>query len=81
LTPSPAAARPLPDASSIGVGMLGYAFMGKAHSRALLALRHLDVPLRPELVSLSGRDERAVEEASARWGRAESGHSDAVTSR
>jgi len=51
--------------------MLGYAFMGKAHSRALLALRHLDVPLRPELVSISGRDARAVEEARARWGWAE----------
>jgi predicted dehydrogenase len=45
--------------------------MGKAHSRALLALRQLDVPLRPELVSLSGRDARAVEEARARWGWAE----------
>jgi predicted dehydrogenase len=51
--------------------MLGYAFMGKAHSRALLELRHLDVPLRPELVSISGRDARAVEEARARWGWAE----------
>src|SRR5438477_421102 len=51
--------------------MLGYAFMGKAHSRALLALRHLDVPLRPELVSISGRNARAVEEARARWGWAE----------
>src|SRR5438552_7753886 len=45
--------------------------MGKAHSRALLALRHLDVSLRPELVSISGRDARAVEEARARWGWAE----------
>ena len=51
--------------------MLGYAFMGKAHSRALLALRHLDVPLRPELVSISGRNAAAVEEARARWGWAE----------
>ena len=40
----------------IGVAMLGYAFMGQAHSRALQALRHLDVPLRPELVSISGRN-------------------------
>ncbi|HYZ78862.1 MAG TPA: Gfo/Idh/MocA family oxidoreductase [Gaiellaceae bacterium] len=51
--------------------MLGYAFMGKAHSRALLALRHLDVPLRPELVSISGRTAAAVEDARARWGWAE----------
>jgi predicted dehydrogenase len=48
--------------------MLGYAFMGKAHSRALQALRHLDVPLRPELVSISGRDSAAVTAAAARLG-------------
>jgi predicted dehydrogenase len=59
---------------TIGVGMLGYAFMGKAHSRALLALRHLDVPLRPELVSISGRNADAVEAA-----RATHGWSEAVT--
>ena len=51
--------------------MLGYAFMGKAHSRALRALRNLDVPLRPELVSISGRNEDALEEARAREGWAE----------
>src|ERR687888_347762 len=45
--------------------------MGKAHSRALLALRHLDVPLRPKLVSISGRKASALEEARARWGWAE----------
>jgi len=56
----------------IGVAMLGYAFMGKAHSRALLALRHLDVPLLPELVSISGRDREAVERAREElgWGEA-----------
>jgi predicted dehydrogenase len=48
--------------------MLGYAFMGKAHSRALQALRHLDVPLRPELVSISGRDRDAVEKTREQWG-------------
>src|SRR5262245_17059976 len=53
---------------TIGVAMLGYAFMGKAHSRALLALQHLDVPLRPELVSISGRTAARVEEARAEWG-------------
>jgi predicted dehydrogenase len=53
---------------AIGVGLLGYAFMGTAHSRALLALQHLDVPLRPELVSISGRNRKAVEQARERWG-------------
>jgi predicted dehydrogenase len=52
----------------IGVGMLGYAFMGKAHSRALLTLQHLDVPLRPELVSMSGRNREALEQARDEWG-------------
>jgi predicted dehydrogenase len=56
------------DQPSIGVGLLGYAFMGKAHSHALLALRHLDVPLCPDLVSISGRDRAKVEGARARWG-------------
>jgi predicted dehydrogenase len=42
--------------------------MGEAHSRALLALQHLDVPLRPELVSISGRTREAVEQARERWG-------------
>jgi predicted dehydrogenase len=52
----------------IGVAMLGYAFMGHAYSRAFLALHQLDVPLRPELVSISGRNAQAVEEARGRWG-------------
>jgi predicted dehydrogenase len=55
----------------IGVGMLGYAFMGKAHSRALRALRELDPPLLPELVSISGRDREALEAVAARYGWAE----------
>jgi predicted dehydrogenase len=52
---------------TIGIGLLGHAFMGKAHSRALLALRHLDVPLRPALVSICGRDRAKLEEARSRW--------------
>jgi predicted dehydrogenase len=52
----------------IGVGMLGYAFMGKAHSRAFHAVRTLDPPLLPELVSISGRNRERVEEARARYG-------------
>jgi predicted dehydrogenase len=53
---------------TIGIGMLGYAFMGKAHARALAMLRQLDVPLRPELVAIAGRDEAAVAEAAWRYG-------------
>jgi predicted dehydrogenase len=51
--------------------MLGYAFMGDAYSRALLALRNQDVPLRPELVSIGGRTAEPLERARARWGWAE----------
>jgi predicted dehydrogenase len=54
----------------IGVGMLGYAFMGKAHSSAFLNVQHIawPPPLRPRLVAVAGRDEAAVAEAAARYG-------------
>jgi len=58
-------------APEIGVGMLGYGFMGKAHSRALHATLQLEPPLRPRLVSISGRDAGAVEAARAELGWAE----------
>jgi predicted dehydrogenase len=45
--------------------------MGKAHSRALRELRNLEVSLRPELVSISGRNREALEEARELWGWAE----------
>jgi predicted dehydrogenase len=59
------------DRPSIGVGMLGYAFMGKAHSRAFHDVLLLSPPLVPELVSISGRNRERVEEARARYGWAE----------
>ena len=54
----------------IGVGMLGYAFMGKAHSNALRKIAYITwpPPLEPRLVSIAGRDERAVSEAAQRYG-------------
>ncbi len=54
----------------IGVGMLGYAFMGKAHANAYKTLAYMawPPPLAPRLVSIAGRDERAVSEAAARYG-------------
>jgi predicted dehydrogenase len=58
-------------AEAIGVGMLGYAFMGKAHSRAFLAQRTLGGRLTPELVSISGRNAEKVEEARRQYGWAE----------
>ena len=57
----------------IGVGMLGYAFMGKAHSNAYKTLSYMTwpPPLAPQLVSIAGRDEAAVSEAAGRYGFAE----------
>ena len=55
---------------SIGVGMLGYAFMGKAHANAYrkLAYTTWPPPLLPRLVSISGRSAAAVAEAATRYG-------------
>src|ERR671920_654289 len=54
----------------IGVGMLGYAFMGKAHSNAYKTLAYMTwpPPLLPQLVAIAGRNEEAVAEAARRYG-------------
>src|SRR5215217_4288306 len=64
------AARGGGDVAAIGVGMLGYAFMGKAHANAYKTLAYMTwpPPLRPELVAIAGRDEPAVAEAARRYG-------------
>ena len=53
--------------------MLGYAFMGKAHSNAYKTLAYMTwpPPLLPELVAIAGRNEEAVAEAARRYGFAE----------
>lgn len=58
------------DVPRIGVGMLGYAFMGKAHSNAFKTLPYMMFPpvAIPELVAIAGRDEKAVRAAAARYG-------------
>ena len=48
---------------TIGVAMLGYAFMGNAHSRAFREASYLEPALQPRLVSISGRTAEKVEEA------------------
>jgi predicted dehydrogenase len=54
----------------IGIGMLGYAFMGKAHVNGYRTLSYMTypTPLQPRLVSIAGRDEEAVAAAAARYG-------------
>ncbi|WP_035778167.1 Gfo/Idh/MocA family oxidoreductase [Arthrobacter sp. 35/47] len=51
------------------VGMVGYAFMGAAHSHAWrTAPRFFDLPLQPELSVLVGRNASAAAEAASRMG-------------
>jgi predicted dehydrogenase len=54
----------------IGVGMLGYAFMGKAHSNAFRKIAYMTwpPPFVPRLVALAGRNEEAVAAAAQRYG-------------
>ena len=56
--------------NEIGVGMLGYAFMGKAHSNAFKKIAYMTwpPPLVPRLVGIAGRNEEAVTEAALRYG-------------
>ena len=65
-----AGARAEATAPEIGVGMLGYAFMGKAHSNAYKTLPYMMYPpvAIPRLTAIAGRDEDAVAEAARRYG-------------
>lgn len=58
------------EAPEIGVGMLGYAFMGKAHSNAMKKLPYMIYPPAaiPKLAAIAGRNEAAVAEAARRFG-------------
>ncbi|SET19482.1 Gfo/Idh/MocA family protein [Geodermatophilus poikilotrophus] len=54
---------------TLGVGLIGYAFMGAAHSQAWRTAPHFfDLPLRPELTVLAGRDAVRVADAAERLG-------------
>jgi predicted dehydrogenase len=57
-------------APEIGVGMLGYAFMGKAHTNAFKKIPYMmyPPPAIPKLVAIIGRNEGAVKEAALRYG-------------
>src|SRR5215217_6949061 len=56
--------------TEIGIGMLGYAFMGKAHSNAFKKIAYMTwpPPLEPRLVGIAGRSEAAVQDAAERYG-------------
>ena len=54
---------------TLGIGMVGYAFMGAAHSQAWrTAGRVFDLPLSPLMVALCGRDAEAAGRAAATLG-------------
>ncbi len=65
-----AGARATGEAPEIGIGMLGYAFMGKAHSNAMLKIPHMmyPPPAIPVLEAICGRDQEATAEAARRFG-------------
>jgi predicted dehydrogenase len=53
----------------LSVGMVGYAFMGAAHSQAWRsASRFFDLPLHPRMTALAGRDAARVAAAAERLG-------------
>jgi predicted dehydrogenase len=58
------------DVTEVGVGMLGYAFMGKAHTNAYKTIPYMmyPPPAVPRLVAIAGRDQGACEEAARRYG-------------
>ena len=55
------------------IGMVGYKFMGKAHSNAYRALPMFfpNAKLKPKMAVICGRDEIAVKEAAEQFGWAE----------
>ena len=53
----------------LNVAMIGYAFMGRAHSNAWRQVgRFFDVPYEPVMKVLCGRDRAAAREAAQRLG-------------
>ncbi|MFF2032534.1 Gfo/Idh/MocA family protein [Arthrobacter sp. NPDC058192] len=57
------------DPTSLRVGMVGYAFMGAAHSHAWrTAPRFFDLPLQPILTAVAGRNQQSVRDAAQKMG-------------
>lgn len=67
---SMAAAAAESQAPEIGVGMLGYAFMGKAHSNAFKKIPYMmyPPPAIPRLAAICGRNAAATHAAAVRFG-------------
>ncbi|MEU1389866.1 MULTISPECIES: Gfo/Idh/MocA family oxidoreductase [unclassified Nonomuraea] len=57
------------DKTTIGVGMIGYAFMGRVHSQAWRSVgAFFDLPLAPRMAVLAGRSKEQTAAAAARLG-------------
>ncbi len=55
--------------AEIGVGLVGYKFMGRAHSNGYRQVAHFfDVDPAPKMVAICGRDQAAVSEAAKQLG-------------
>ncbi|MEU4543728.1 Gfo/Idh/MocA family protein [Nonomuraea dietziae] len=55
--------------TTIGVGLVGYAFMGRVHSQAWRNVAaFFDLPVTPVMAALSGRSRSAATDAAARMG-------------
>ncbi|MFJ8079639.1 Gfo/Idh/MocA family protein [Streptomyces sp. NPDC096205] len=70
----PEEAAPASGKPPLRIGMVGHAFMGAAHSQGWRTVGHVfDLPLRPVLAAICGRDPDAVRAAADRhgWARAE----------
>ncbi|ACQ79613.1 oxidoreductase domain protein [Beutenbergia cavernae DSM 12333] len=64
---------PSPTTPELAVGLVGYAFMGAVHSHAWrTAPRFFDLPLRPRMRAVAGRDAAAVAQAASKLGWEES---------
>jgi len=54
---------------TLNIGMIGYKFMGRAHSNAWLkADKFFDLKARPVMQVICGRDRTGVSQAARRWG-------------
>jgi predicted dehydrogenase len=59
----------MPTEDQLRIGMIGYGFMGRAHSQAwLLAARAFDLPVRADLTVVAGRSEPALSAFAETWG-------------
>ncbi|MFE2938294.1 Gfo/Idh/MocA family protein [Streptomyces sp. NPDC059255] len=69
MTSSEAAEQAAGAPPTLGVGMVGYAFMGAAHSQGWRTAGHVfDLPMRPVLAAICGRDRDGVRAAAEKHG-------------